>query len=527
MRFKSIFFSLILCAAAAAQQNPPSAPTVRTSRLGFPVFGLNAVPVSGATLQLIGQPGQATWFIWGVANYQEGSVVSLLGTVTNAANTLSSSNYIAIYPFYPAAAGVTVDILATSTGLQPSGSCGCAVSTGNTGGVINFQSNSLSSYNITPLNPSSFQLWLTNEVVGSASTHLLLRDNSGNLISDLSTAGAGTGCVISPTNANAVVFLNGSSTCASSANLGYTDSIATLTIGSTSTGGNAVLLAPGSLETVLSPVLNYSLDATIGFPTGTLAIGASTFPLVLGATGQIDACDVGTISRTSNVVTLVAGNNFCDYAANVWINVTGVTDSSFNGHFLLTSVSCCTTGAETLTYSQTHANGSSSSGHVALYVNPYIWFGASGPLNAQGFGSFFYASSTTDAGSNPTGMRFFVGASPGSGSLFGGGPIDFFAGDSNSSLGSSPGGDINLYAGTAHVASANNRGGNINLRPGLGAGSGVNGGVTLNGQPNTFSSGSGAPSGNCTTGSLYTNSAATNSSTALYVCGPANTWTAK
>lgn len=40
------------------------------------------------------------------------------------------------------------------------------------------------------------------------------------------------------------------------------------------------------------------------------------------------------------------------------------------------------------------------------------------------------------------------------------------------------------------------------------------------------SSGTGVPSGNCSVGALYTNSAASSASTVLYVCYPANTWNA-
>lgn len=50
--------------------------------------------------------------------------------------------------------------------------------------------------------------------------------------------------------------------------------------------------------------------------------------------------------------------------------------------------------------------------------------------------------------------------------------------------------------------------------------------LSLNGHGNVFCSGSGTPSGNCSAGSLYTNSSASSSSTVLYICYPSNTWTA-
>jgi hypothetical protein len=49
--------------------------------------------------------------------------------------------------------------------------------------------------------------------------------------------------------------------------------------------------------------------------------------------------------------------------------------------------------------------------------------------------------------------------------------------------------------------------------------------LSLNGQGNTLCSGSGPPSGNCSAGSLYTNSSPSSSSTVLYICYPANKWT--
>lgn len=51
-------------------------------------------------------------------------------------------------------------------------------------------------------------------------------------------------------------------------------------------------------------------------------------------------------------------------------------------------------------------------------------------------------------------------------------------------------------------------------------------GVSVNGTAATWTSGAGAAAGNCTVGSIYTNTTAASASTVLYVCQPANTWTA-
>lgn len=51
-------------------------------------------------------------------------------------------------------------------------------------------------------------------------------------------------------------------------------------------------------------------------------------------------------------------------------------------------------------------------------------------------------------------------------------------------------------------------------------------GVSVSGTAATWTSGAGAASGNCTVGSIYTNTSAASTSTVLYVCQPANSWTA-
>ena len=184
---------LLLLPVLAFSQRPINGSNSTLSSITFPVFTLNAAPVPGGTLAVVGTPGNATWYIWGAANYQLGSVVSFLGSVTNAPNTLSSSNYISIFPnAYPAGA-TSVDILATQSFGAPSGTCNCAVATGLTSGGANFQSNSLSSYTVSLWSPQSYELLLRNEVVGANSSHLILR-NAYTLaqIADLSAAGGGT-----------------------------------------------------------------------------------------------------------------------------------------------------------------------------------------------------------------------------------------------------------------------------------------------------------------------------------------------
>lgn len=203
-RVRIIAIFVLLAAAIAAAQNGNN-PVVNS--LTFPVFTLNPDPVPGASISIVGQPGQATWYFWASANYQLGSVISPIGAIANAPNTLSGGNYVSITPYaYPAGA-LTVDILATTGPLQPVGACNCAVATGLTSGGVNFQSNSLSSYTVSILNPQAFNLKLTNEVTGTGATSLLLRNAyTGALVCNLSTGcGSGGGVPTGVANGSALV----------------------------------------------------------------------------------------------------------------------------------------------------------------------------------------------------------------------------------------------------------------------------------------------------------------------------------
>jgi hypothetical protein len=173
---------------AAAQSN-------LTPIVTFPVFTLNAAPVPGASIQVSGVSGQQTYYYWAVANFQVGSVLSSLGGISNAPNTLSGSNYVVISPWIYPAQVQTVDILRTTSSLAPTRACNCAVATGLTSGSANDQSNSLSSYTVSLLAPASLNLTLTNEVTGSGASHLILRQGAiypGTLVRDLSLSGGGT-----------------------------------------------------------------------------------------------------------------------------------------------------------------------------------------------------------------------------------------------------------------------------------------------------------------------------------------------
>jgi hypothetical protein len=236
-----LFTTLFVAFAPAQTPNFPSgAQQISHSLMAFPVYTLNAAPVPGASLQVVGASGQASYCYWAVANYNIGSVLSGLGCVNNSANTLSVSNYNAITPWvYPGSVN-SVDILRTTgpVALAPSGACNCAVATGVTSGTVNDQSASLNSYTVTLFNPLSFALSLTNEVTGVGASHLILRQGwpyPGTQVADLSNIGA-SGITGSGTNGTFAGFTGtssiGNTPCV------FTTTSVTCTVAQTSPSGN-------------------------------------------------------------------------------------------------------------------------------------------------------------------------------------------------------------------------------------------------------------------------------------------------
>ncbi len=185
----SILASLLLAACAFGQAPPPPAPPITSNQITLPVIS-QLQSVSSAAIQTVGNPGPQTIFYWIVANYTVGSTAPAGPFFTSSApNTLSGSNYVAILPQYPAGA-ISVDVLKTSNNVQPSGTCNCAVATRVASGTINDQSNSTSSYTVTPIDTAALAISLQNEVQASGVTHLILRQG-GAFVADLSVGMAG------------------------------------------------------------------------------------------------------------------------------------------------------------------------------------------------------------------------------------------------------------------------------------------------------------------------------------------------
>ncbi len=311
---RGVLCLLLFCAAGWAQ-TPIPGNNVTDLSITFPVFGLNPVPVPGATIAVVGQAGQATWYFWASANYQLGDVISPIGSIQNAPNVLSSSNYVSIYPWQYPGGVASVDILATQTPLAPTGACNCAVATGLTSGGANFQSNSLNSYTVTLLNPAAFELQLTNEVTGSGATSLLLRNKlTGALIANLSSSGAFSagGDLSGSSSSQEVIGLL--SHALPSLTTGYLNYNGTNWVLSTVSGGGTVtsvgLTQTGSFFTITgSPITgagNLNLALASGTANFVLATpnGSSGAPGLRGLVGA----DIPAINLASSGAGGVTGN---------------------------------------------------------------------------------------------------------------------------------------------------------------------------------------------------------------------------
>lgn len=470
----TIFASYLLAFASLAWgQGPvPAGRSPILDNITFPIFTLNAVPVPGASLQVVGAPGQATWCYWAVANFQIGSVLSPLGCVPNAANTLTSSNYVSIIPFSYPGSVLTVDILATATNQAPTGACNCAVTTGLTVGGTTQQSNSLSSYTVSILTPAAFNLCMHNEVVGSASTHLLLRNCTTNaLVSDLSSSGGGT--IGGSIAVNQVAFGSAANTIQGSPNFTYIDGFPGLQVGTQSSSAGFLGMASqfsAFSRTLLGGAVKYFNFSNISPQGNVLGIGGSQPTMTVGQANGIDPCTNSSLVRSSNVVTATTDGScaFLDVDnTNVhsYVTIAGA-DAGFNGTFQILSVN---TSTNVITYAQTAGNATAVTPGYSFFgsFNSNV-VGTSGQANLDSLSMVLYADTSSDGFLNAQGIRLVVGNAVGTVNTRNGGPITLKAGDGN--LGN------------------NTNGGAIVLQPGGNAGGTGSNGYVLLGSPVAFAS---------------------------------------
>lgn len=106
--------------------------------------------------------------------------------------------------------------------------------------------------------------------------------------------------------------------------------------------------------------------------TGLYYAGGAT--AILGTMGHTSAylnlsLNVASIARSSNVVTVTTAGNLPADVNALTLTVSGVTDSSYNGSYVVT-----TTGPNTLTYAQNGANSTSTGGTMTVLTGGYALY---------------------------------------------------------------------------------------------------------------------------------------------------------
>ena len=188
--------ALLLGSLCWGQVNNSQPPEGTFSQVNLPLL-TDLPPVTQANVAISGNPGNATYYYWLVANYAFGqSALSQSFGISNAPTVLSGSNFVTITPAYPV--GATVDVLRTTSPLPPSGTGNFAVATAQTSGTINDQGSGLSSYTVNAANPENFTLCLSDKVAGAAQAHLILGQGPNcAFVADLSAIATSTGTVTS------------------------------------------------------------------------------------------------------------------------------------------------------------------------------------------------------------------------------------------------------------------------------------------------------------------------------------------
>ena len=106
--------------------------------------------------------------------------------------------------------------------------------------------------------------------------------------------------------------------------------------------------------------------------TGLYYAGGNT--AVIGQMGQTDgfvniSLSIASIARNNNVVTVTTAGNMPRDLNGLTLQVADVSDSSYNGSFIVT-----TTGPNTLTYADTGANSTSSGGTIGILTGGYALY---------------------------------------------------------------------------------------------------------------------------------------------------------
>lgn len=159
-----------LLAVAAASQSAPSSP-ITTQQLTIPLAAAPR-PVPGATVRVVGNSGNSTYYYWVVSDFLIGdSQPAGPFAAQTAPNTLSAQNYVQV-SFQPVQGALTYDVLRTATPAAPTGDCTCAVAIATGSGVVNDQGATLQAYTVSQYNPSLADITLTNQPTGAGANEL-------------------------------------------------------------------------------------------------------------------------------------------------------------------------------------------------------------------------------------------------------------------------------------------------------------------------------------------------------------------
>ncbi len=181
---KKIIFVSLLAVQLASAQTSQTATDYIANRIDVTLLDAPQ-PIYNASVFVSGNPGPATYYYWVVTQGIAGaSFPAGPFQLINAPNNLSPSNFDAVlWSRIPTA--VSYDVLRTTTPVQPTGNCNCAVIVGTTSLSVNDQSNSLSAYTVSTLNPSQLTYALTNESLTAGVSQLAVRYNGFNVFSVL------------------------------------------------------------------------------------------------------------------------------------------------------------------------------------------------------------------------------------------------------------------------------------------------------------------------------------------------------
>lgn len=197
-RIYAVAILLLLFAGGALAQS--TGPATSPGTFSSVTWALQNPPsqVSGVSVQLVGNPGPATLYVWIVAHYVMGpSAPAGPFVLTNAPNVLSVSNYAAVTWQAPPGA-LAYDVLLTTSGTVPTGQCGCAAATSLTATSYNITSNTTNTYSVTALDPNAYAITASNAqfaagvsqlgfMIPGAKSPLASLDTLGNLSANAAT----------------------------------------------------------------------------------------------------------------------------------------------------------------------------------------------------------------------------------------------------------------------------------------------------------------------------------------------------